>query len=56
MPEGIPQNPQVDHLALQVIRLGVQLIPRDVGPAILSKHAGDLGKREACRLSEFDQR
>jgi hypothetical protein len=53
--KGIPQHPKVEHLALQIIGLGVQLIPGNIGPAVLPEHARNLGKGEACRLPEFDQ-
>jgi GMP synthase-like glutamine amidotransferase len=55
VPKGIPQHPQVEHLPLQIICLGMQLIAGNVGPAVLPEHAGDLGEGEACRLPEFDQ-
>jgi hypothetical protein len=55
VPKGIPQHPQIEHLPLQIIRLGVQLIPGDVGPTVLPEHARNLGEGEACRLPKFDQ-
>jgi hypothetical protein len=53
--ERIPQHPQVEHLPLQIVRLSVQLIARDFGPAVRPEHARNLGEGEACRFPEFDQ-
>jgi hypothetical protein len=55
VPKRIPQHPQVEHLALQIIRLGVQLIPGNIRPAVRPEHARDFREGEACRLPEFDQ-
>jgi hypothetical protein len=55
VPKGIPQHPQVEHLPLQIIRLGKQLVARNVRPAVLPEHACDLGEGKASRFPEFDQ-
>jgi hypothetical protein len=55
VPKSIPQHAQIEHLPLQVICLGVQLISWNVGPAVLAEHACNLGEGKACRLPEFDQ-
>jgi len=55
VPKGIPQHPKVEHLPLQIIRFGMQLIAGNVGPVALPEHAGDLGKGEACGFPELDQ-
>jgi len=55
VPNGVPQQSQVEHLSLQGVRPGTQLVAGDVGPAVLPEHARDPRERKARRLPEFDQ-
>ena len=46
VPNGIAQDPQVEHLALQIICLSVKLVSGNGGLAVLHEHAHAISVRE----------